>query len=686
MPPGARIASSERGTDALRVQWSNRAIVSAKEGDPAMVSLLFDDDAQALEAFLTEAFSERSIRDLEAPLLHEGVPLMRQAASAVIRTAALMIAHTVGPLSESRVVVLAGAGNNGADGTFAAAGLASAGAHTTLVAVGKTLDDEALVELSNSDAYIVALDEQARIPGVTAPRNAEERSAHMDEAMVELGKADLIIDAMTGIGLKGALRGIPAEIAGLIGETEGLPDRIAFPHGSHIDDSRMVLAVDTPSGVGVDDGSLPGPYIPADVTVSFGALKPCALLPPSSYACGQLVLVDFDFETERSAPVAEVMTARKSAQSIRLPRVNDSKYTRSVLGLVTGSQRYPGAGMLSTLAGARSNVGMVRYIGPPQLRDRILQILPEAVFESGRVQAWTLGSGLPVVDPGQEVASDDGQASRIGEILSSYDATGSSADAISQEGSGLPPVVVDAGALDIMPEHVTSLVVITPHAGELARLLQARGEDVDSAAIASEPLRWATRAWELTGATVLLKGAITVIVGDDGSGLPRVITVGRAPAWLSTAGAGDVLAGTLGAVLAQNADNLIAHPDLMPDYVAAGAYVHALAASLASESAQFGWSLPVLYDGDDVQSFSEDLTGRLTSGSASDTPSLGHPVTASDVIDALPKAFSLLAGLYDDSPESEKPDSADDRPSPFSSDGDDDDDDVIDDGSVDKEV
>ena len=87
-----------------------------------------------------------------------------------------------------------------------------------------------------------------------------------------------------------------------------------------------------------------------------------------------------------------------------------------------------------------------------------------------------------------------------------------------------------------------------------------------------------------------------------------------------------------------------------------------------------------------MQSFSEDLTGRLTSGSASDTPSLGHPVTASDVIDALPKAFSLLAGLYDDSPESEKPDSADDRPSPFSSDGDDDDDDVIDDGGVDKEV
>lgn len=121
--------------------------------------------------------------------------------------------------------------------------------------------------------------------------------------------------------------------------------------------------------------------------------------------------------------------------------------------------------------------------------------------------------------------------------------------------------MVDAGALDLLPDEVPPQVVITPHAGELASLLTARGEDVDASDVQNEPLHWALRAHELTGATVLLKGAVTIVVGEpadtdresdaqggfaDDEQHVRVVVSGRAPAWLGTAGAGDVLAGMLG--------------------------------------------------------------------------------------------------------------------------------------------
>jgi hydroxyethylthiazole kinase-like uncharacterized protein yjeF len=615
-----------------------------------MLSSLYDDDAQAVEAFLTESFDAASIQEFEAPLLRQGVPLMRYAASVVARTARRMLAHNDIPLSHSHIVVLAGAGNNGGDGVFAAASLGQSGARVTVIAVGPTLHQQALRELMNGDTDILALDEQSEIPGALAPDNSEEQRSHINAALEALHHADLIIDAMTGIGLHGSLRGIPAQIANAIGESHGIPSRLALPPAAHVAQSQMVLAVDTPSGVGVDDGTLPGSYIPADVTVSFGALKPCLTLPPAAYICGQIILVDFDFATDQKSPNTEVMTARKCAQSLRMPQLGDSKYTRSVLGLVTGSGSYPGAGLLSTVAAGRSNVGMVRYLGPEHIQDRILQSFPEAVFDDGRVQAWVVGSGVPATSSSDD--SDLEQIRRIRELLKSYDADTDIGDSSLANGSGnvepVPPVVVDAGALPLLPEHVIPSVIITPHAGEMARLLQSHGEDVSAAQVSAQPLHWATRAWELTGATVLLKGAITVVVGDEGTAEPRVLTVGRAPAWLSTAGAGDVLAGVLGSMLAQNSESIMQHPDLLADYVVAGAYLHALAASVACESVQLAWSLPIMADASDLESFEQEYDERLLTASVAEGPSLGHPIVAADVIQAIPEAYALLIGLYDD--------------------------------------
>lgn len=630
-----------------------------------MLSSLVDDDAQEIEGFLTESFSTASIRAFEKPLLEAGTPLMLHAAAVIAATARRMIAQADIAVTDSHIVLLAGAGNNGGDGLYAAATLAQSGAHVDVIAVGGSLHPGAFERVLHSDAAILVLDTEARIPGCTIPENPEEQLGHMSEAYDMVEQADLIIDAMTGIGVQGRLRGIPARLATALGESGEIPARPAFPPAAHVAGSRMVLAVDTPSGIGVDDGTLPGPYIPADVTVTFGALKPCQVLPPAAYICGQLVLVDFGFATEQESPVTEVISARKSAQSLRLPQLRDSKYTRSVVGLVTGSGSYPGAGLLSTLAASRGNVGMVRYVGPDRVQEHILQSAPETVFERGRVQSWVVGSGVPAetnpIDLDRLGDDDAAQIRRVRELLTRYDAdaelsrhlqsqedTAVSDDAGDSENAVLPPIVVDAGALSTMPEHVLSSVIITPHAGELARLLQSRGEDVEASDVLAEPLRWARKAYELTGATVLLKGAITVIIGDDGSTVPRVLTVGRAPAWLSTAGSGDVLAGLLGAMLAQNADNIEEHPELLPDYVAAGAYIHALAGSVASGSTQLAWSLPVMADAEDLEDFVEDFDLRVSRADLSDGPSLGHPITASDLISAIPDAYALLIGLYDD--------------------------------------
>jgi hydroxyethylthiazole kinase-like uncharacterized protein yjeF len=200
--------------------------------------------------------------------------------------------------------------------------------------------------------------------------------------------------------------------------------------------------------------------------------------------------------------------------------------------VVAGSPAYPGAAVLVCAGALRTGTGMVRYIGPGPAADQVRAHWPEVVVGGGRVQAWTLGSG---VEPG----AGDGQAEAIAGAL----------------GSGLP-CVVDAGALELLaqrpdlcqrlgPQHL-----LAPHAGELARLLVAlrapgagtvTREDVEA-----RPLHHARLAVETTGATVLLKGSTTLVVTPDG----RVRSQADAPGWLATAGAGDVLAGIAGALLA----------------------------------------------------------------------------------------------------------------------------------------
>ena len=246
-------------------------------------------------------------------------------------------------------------------------------------------------------------------------------------------------------------------------------------------------------------------------------------------------------------------TEDDAAAWIAVPGPDDDKYSRGVLGVVTGSTRYPGAAVLSVEAALHTGVGMLRYLGPDRPTDLVLARRPEAVTADGRVQAWLLGSGIDV-----------GETESV--VVERMDAAVT---------SGLP-CVLDAGALHLHA-RTTAPVVLTPHAGELARLL-----GVDRASIAADPPGSAVRAAAELDATVLLKGHTTHIAGPG-----ITLSVQSAPSWLATAGAGDALAGILGALVATHADEIAADPTALARLAATAALVHGRAAQFAGKGGPF---------------------------------------------------------------------------------------------------
>jgi NAD(P)H-hydrate repair Nnr-like enzyme with NAD(P)H-hydrate dehydratase domain len=249
----------------------------------------------------------------------------------------------------------------------------------------------------------------------------------------------------------------------------------------------------------------------------------------------------------------------EAARWIAVPAESSDKYTRGVLGVVTGSDLYPGAAVLGVEAAARTGLGMIRYLGAQRAADFVLHRRPEVVTAPGRVQAWLIGSGM---DAGSRPADD---AVRLRAAV--------------RDGM---PIAIDAGALDLLPE-ATGPVVITPHYRELAGVLASRADDDSDAVtaddIAADPGGWAARASGILGVTVLLKGHTTYVASPEGARL--AVTTG--PAWLATAGSGDVLGGVLGALLATHAGELAGgDASVLPSLAATAAYLHGRAGERAS--------------------------------------------------------------------------------------------------------
>lgn len=481
---------------------------------------------------MRQAWDVATIRAAEGRLmgdLPEGT-LMQRAASGLASVCAQLLNGSGGQVYGSRIVVLVGRGDNGGDALFAGARLAGRGARVDAVLVSDQAHEGGLAALHRAGGWVHPLEER-------------------DSPLGLIASADLVVDGIVGIGGTGSLREPAATYARVADESDAL-----------------VVSVDLPSGVDADTGEVAGEAITADVTVTFGALKPGLLVTPGHEHVGVLTVVDIGLNEVLSTgaadgPALTILDAADVASLLPHATPGDHKYSRGVVGIVAGSTQMPGAAMLCT-AGARvAGIGMVRlYDRNAVVSADVVAKYPDIVLdstdpvESSRVNAWIGGPGL-----------GRGQAERalVRRLLDVETPLVLDADALFHLGTGVP----GSGELRdaLRSRAVRGLVTVTtPHEGEFARLVGAAGTDrVESVRAAAGEL----------GVIMLLKGSTTIIATPEGDAYVNTVAVPE----LATAGSGDVLSGLIGGLLASGQGRA---PGVL---ATAAAYLHGLAGSRLAE-------------------------------------------------------------------------------------------------------
>ncbi len=446
-----------------------------------------------------------------------------------------------------RVLVLAGPGQNGGDGCVAARALAERGARVTVAVCAPA------ARVGGASRTMLERLEPLRVP-VVFPADASALAAYA----AAFDHWDFVLDALLGTGAAGEPRGLVADACRLSNALRARGSR--------------VLAVDLPTGVSSDDGSMAAVAVQADVTVTFGYPRRGHWLWPGRGCRGVLEVVDIGLVSVERASLspAELATARALARLLpqRDPRAHKGTAGRTLI--VGGAPGMTGALVLAARAAARSGAGYVRVAAPASLCDLLAAHLVEPMLlacgeDSHRTLTTT---ALPQLLAEAERA----QAVAVGCGLS----TRPHAAALARElATHLPkPLVLDADALTALSPAADLLVpalrlapaerVLTPHLGEMQRLTGQPAAEIEARRI-DAARGWAQR-W---GATLILKGAPTVVASPDG----RVSVSPTGTPALATAGTGDVLTGLLTALLAQG----------LPAYDAArlAAYVHGRAGELA---------------------------------------------------------------------------------------------------------
>ncbi|MBC2643400.1 MULTISPECIES: NAD(P)H-hydrate dehydratase [unclassified Rhodococcus (in: high G+C Gram-positive bacteria)] len=444
-------------------------------------------------------YTADEVRAAETPLL-ASLPdgaLMRRAAHGLATVVAAELRARTGGVAGRAIRVLVGSGDNGGDALWAASMLRRRGVAATAVLLKP---------------------EKTHESGLAAFTAAGGRTATPSDGP---GLPDLVIDGIVGISGRGPLRPDAAAVV----------DRIDAP----------IVSADLPSGVDPDTGAVEGPAVRAAVTVAFGALKPVHALRAAH--CGRVELVDIGLSLGVAGITA--LDAADVGAAWPVPGPGDDKYSQGVVGVVAGSDGYPGAGVLCTGAAVTATSGLVRYAGP--CTKEVLAHSPEVIAtpdfaKAGRVQSWVVGPGM---------GTDDDARRTLRTVLESD-----------------VPVLIDADGLTLLAEDPdlvrsrTAATLLTPHAGEFARLT---GKDPGPDRVASA--RALAAYWNVH---VLLKGRATVIAEPGG----RALVNEAGGSWSATAGAGDVLAGIVGSLMAAG---------IAPDRAAAvGARAHSLAANLAA--------------------------------------------------------------------------------------------------------
>jgi hydroxyethylthiazole kinase-like uncharacterized protein yjeF len=436
---------------------------------------------------MNPAYTVAEIRAAEAQAIRQigGPALMRRAAHGLALEILKLLRARLSNPRGARVLVLAGPGNNGGDGLFAAAELAPRNIKVDVVQVG----------------------EDVHRSGWWAAMTAGCQECTLAEAQRRVAQYDLVIDAILGIGGRPGLSPEVADFAAAVA-------------------TEQVVAVDLPSGLPAEPPFTGEPFFSATLTVTFGGLKPVHLLQPGRQACGEVVVVDIGL-TGMDPLLWATDVARVAELWPKLDPLAD-KYSRGVVGILAGSARYPGAAVLATAGAVYAGAGFVRCFGPEEVTWPVLQRFPNVVladyeegelpdFAANRVDALVLGPGWGDRPDGLDVI---------------------------QFALGMDiPLVIDADGLRYLPYKAHADTVLTPHAGELARLLGQDRIEVETDPIPH--LRQAAEGWDCT---VLLKGANQLVVQSNVDGIDVPLP---GPAWTAQAGSGDVLSGVIGALLAK---------------------------------------------------------------------------------------------------------------------------------------
>jgi NAD(P)H-hydrate epimerase len=454
-----------------------------------------------------------------------GLDLMERAGTAVARAV-----ERIAP--DGFVTVVCGKGNNGGDGLVAARLLREAGHEARVVCVSEDVSADARANL-------------ARLPGEGPLAFDGEQGAHA------IAQGAALVDALLGTGFTGEPRGATAEAI----------EAINAPRAP-------VVAVDVPSGVDASSGEVSGVAVQAATTVTFHAAKPGLWIAPGKAHAGEVEVVDIGIP--RGAPVEPLVGLIAPAVLEELPRraAASTKFSSGHVVVAGGSRGLTGAPMMSAHASMRAGAGYVTACVPDSVQEVIASrgpvelmtrgvpceqgaLAPEAVEEvleaSARAGALVLGPGLGQAESAREFARVLAQRAQLPLVL---DADGLNAHAAA---AGTQP------ALEGLARRKAP-TVLTPHAGELGRLLGCEREEVER-----ERLRRVRETALQANAIVVLKGDDSLVADPDG----RVAVSPGGSAALATAGTGDVLSGVIAALLAQRLDPFTA--------VAAGVWLHVLA-------------------------------------------------------------------------------------------------------------
>lgn len=456
----------------------------------------------------------------------------------------------------SRVVVLAGFGNNGGDGWVAAEDLKASGVDVRVVTP---------CEPENLHGDLAPMVARAAIESGVKYLVGPSR----DELDQLLGAADVVLDAMLGTGFH------DAPVAPLSIWIDALNSSGA-----------RVVSVDVPSGLSAQTGRAPGAVVVADVTITMLALKPGLLSDDGRDVCGSIVVAPLAEQTAKlvyeADPVAWRCETADYVDVLQPPTCVVDKYTRGSVLVVGGSTRFPGAAIMAAKAAARAGAGYVTLA------------VPEPVANLARAHLLE----IPVVGLPADADGTFSNAARaqVAELAARRSAvlvgpgmcvTGGTVGVVSTLLEGKTPLVVDAdglnsiarltnNALDEFPELLrrSAPLVLTPHRRELGRLVGLTGDaspdTLTSALDAARRVVWADGGSEIV---VVAKGTATACVGVEVALLPK-----PGPACLATAGSGDVLAGIMAGLLSRGVET-----ENLPTLTALACEVHGCAASIAQE-------------------------------------------------------------------------------------------------------